>query len=174
MKKIPNKKNIFKKINKKYIMIAKGELNMKFIFEQCLDKEEIIAYGKEKNELIKTIENMCLQDENSLFGYLNGTIKELNPNKIECFITCGEKVYALMDNKKYLVKKRLYELNEKYNSFYIYINQGCLANINHFDYFDTSIGGALIVVFKSGYKDYISRRQIKNVKERIGLKKWKA
>ena len=39
------------------------------------------------------------------------------------------------------------------------------------DRFNASIGETLLVIFKSGYKDYVSRRQIKNVKERMGIKR---
>jgi len=35
--------------------------------------------------------------------------------------------------------------------------------------FDVSFGGALTVIFKNGYTDYVSRRQMKIVKERIGF-----
>ena len=68
------------------------------------------------------------------------------------------------------MKKRLYELNEMLKDSFVYINQGCLANLKMIDHFDASISGNLIVITKSGYKDYVSRRQIKNVKERIGIK----
>ena len=45
-----------------------------------------------------------------------------------------------------------------------------LANFNRIDHFKASIGGALLIIFKSGYKDYVSRRRLKLVKERLGLK----
>ena len=143
---------------------------MKFRYEKSTDREEIVAYSKTKNDLIKIIENLCYQDEHPLIGYQDGNIKELNALEIECFYTQNEKVYALVDGEEYLVKKRLYELNELLKDTFTYINQGCLANLKLVDHFDASIGGSLLVVFKSGYKDYVSRRQIKNVKERIGVK----
>ena len=144
---------------------------MKFRFVETEEKEEIVAYAKNKRELITSIEEMCELDESILIGYDEGFVKKLNPIKIECFLTYNEKVYALLDGEKYLVKKRLYELSELYKDTFIYINQGCLANILFIDKFDTSFSGSLIVIFKSGYKDYASRRQIKNIKERIGIRK---
>lgn len=144
---------------------------MKFTFIESDEKKEIIAYSKTKNVLIKTIENLCLQDEKTLIGYLGNRIKEIDYLTVECFITMNDKVYALVNNNKFLIKKRLYELYEDFNEVFIYINQGCLANINMIDYFDSSIGGALQIVFKSGYKDYVSRRMLKVVKERMGLRK---
>lgn len=146
---------------------------MKFKFEQVKDDEKVVVYAKEKNTLVEQIENLCVQDEYLLVGYQNGRIKEINPIEVECFISNGDKVYALINKEEYLIKKRLYELNELLGGMFVYINQSCLANFNLVDHFDASIGGTLIVVFKSGYKDYVSRRQIKNVKERIGKRKWK-
>lgn len=142
---------------------------MKFTFIESKDKEEIIAYSKEKSNLISKIESLCSEDNNKIIAYSNHIIKELNPIEIECFYTENEKVYALYQGKAYQIKKRLYELNKQLNNTFIYINQSCLANIDQIDHFDASIGGALMIVFKSGYKDYVSRRQIKNVKERLGI-----
>lgn len=143
---------------------------MKFRFEISEDKEEIVAYAKSRNDLINMIEVMCQNSSTKIIGYDNNIIKELNPNDIDCFVTIKDKIYAVGKNFKYQVKKRLYELNEMYSNSFTYINQGCLANMNKIDHFEISIGGALLVVFKSGYKDYVSRRQLKNVKERIGIK----
>lgn len=143
---------------------------MKFRFEQSDDKDEIVAYASKRNKLINEIEALCMNSSTKIIGYDNGRIKELNINDIECFITVDDKVYALGKNLKYQVKMRLYELNEMFNNSFTYINQGCLANLKRVDHFEVSLGGALLVVFKSGYKDYVSRRKLKNVKERIGLK----
>ena len=82
-----------------------------------------------------------------------------------------DKVYAITKNGNYLIKKRLYELDKTTLNTFTYINQGCLANLKKVDHFEVSFGGALLAVFNSGYKDYVSRRQLKIVKERIGLKK---
>lgn len=142
---------------------------MKFRFEKS-DKNEIVAYANHKNNLINMIESLCLNDDFSLIGYSGNIIKELNPNLIECFITSNDKIYAIYKNERYYVKKRLYELYDEFKDSFIYINQGCLGNVSMVDHFEANLGGALIVVFKSGFKEYVSRRQIKNVKERLGIK----
>lgn len=141
---------------------------MRFSFIKNNDKEEVIVYAKRKNALIEAIEAMCCEDK--LYGYQNDLFKELDVHKIECFIAENEKIYAINKNGKYHVKKRLYELEEMYNHQFIYINKSCLANLSLIDHFDASIGGSLLIVFKSGYEDYVSRRQIKKIKERLGIK----
>jgi DNA-binding LytR/AlgR family response regulator len=142
---------------------------MKFTFIQSDDKEEIVVYGKHKNDLIKAIENMCIQ-ENNIVGFYREKISTLNPVSIECFIAENDKVYALCNKEKYLVKKRLYELYEMVSDSFVYINKGCIVNINKISHFDVSFGGSLLVVLKSGYKEFVSRRRLKDVKERMNLK----
>ena len=143
---------------------------MKFRFVKSEDKEEVVVYGKSQTELVNKIKALC-DEEKTLIGYDNNKFKELNISEIECFITTDDKVYAITKNGNYLIKKRLYELDKTTLNTFTYINQGCLANLKEVDHFEVSFGGALLVVFKSGYKDYVSRRQLKIVKERIGLKK---
>ena len=78
-------------------------------------------------------------------------------------------IYALTKDEKYKLKQRLYVLEEMLNRDFIKINQSCIVNVKKIQRFDASFSGAMSVVLKNGYKDYISRRQLKNVKERIGI-----
>ena len=80
---------------------------MIFKFIKTEDKEEVIVYGKEKTKLIKEIEKLCDEKSQILIGYNDGIIKELNYLNIECFFTYDDKVYALYDKNKYLIKKRM-------------------------------------------------------------------
>ena len=144
---------------------------MKFSFIKTDDKEEVVVYAKNKNEFVNSIEEMCNLSDATFTISDDDFIKKINPLKVECFFTSDDKVYALFEGEKYQIKKRLYEISELYKETFIYINQGCLANLLYIDKFDVSIGGTLLVIFKSGYKDYASRRQIKNIKERLGVRK---
>ena len=141
---------------------------MKFVFIES-NENVVKVYAKERNALIDAIESMCNID-NNILGYNEDSIVELNLNKVECFYTQKDRVCAISDNKVYFGKKRLYELYELAKDSFVYINQGCLANINKIAKFDVSIGGTLMVVFHSGYKDYVARRRLKEIKDRIGIK----
>ena len=78
-------------------------------------------------------------------------------------------MWLLHANEKYLIKQRIYVLEEMYNNTFIKINQSCLINIDKIKRFDASLSGFLLVTLKNGYSDYVSRRNLKNVKERLGL-----
>ena len=87
---------------------------------------------------------------------------------VNCFISESNKVFALT-NEKLQVKLRLYQVEELLDESYIKINQSCIANIRQIERVEATFSGALSVIFKNGYKDYISRRNLKNVKERLGI-----
>ena len=106
-----------------------------------------------------------------LMGYGEREARVLSQDEICCFIVEDGKVYALVGREKYLIKERLYRIEEALDrSEFIKLNQSCVANIKMIKSFDASISGTLGVTFKNGYRDYISRRQLKSVKERLGLK----
>ena len=94
---------------------------------------------------------------------------KLSLQEIYCFTIEGKKLYALTENEKLLIKQRLYQIEELTDNDFLKINQSTIINIRKIKRFDTSLSGSLLVVLKNGYKDYVSRRQLKFVKERIGL-----
>ena len=80
------------------------------------------------------------------------------------------RVYALLSGKRLRLKSRLYEIEDVLPECFIRINQSCIVNISMIKKFTVSIGAALMVELKCGYRDYVSRRQVKKVKERLRIK----
>ena len=128
-----------------------------------------MIYARENRPVFGEIQRLLAGTESQLVGYEGEHIVVLRPKKISCFVSGGDKVFAIVGEHRYLVKKRLYQLEEQLGQEYIRINQSCLANISQISRFSASIGGSLEVVFRDGYKDYVSRRELKKVKERMGI-----
>lgn len=132
-------------------------------------EEEILIYAHENRPVFAEIERLLTGAETNLVGYEGEHIVMLKLKDVTCFVSSDDKVYALAGKHRYMVKKRLYQLQEQLGADYIRINQSCIANIRQISRFSVSIGGSLEVIFRDGYKDYVSRRELKNVKERIGI-----
>lgn len=139
------------------------------IFIDKVHEEEILIYAHEKTKLVETIEQLVSDDAFELIGYKDREAVRLNTNDIVCFIAEDNKVYALTENEKLNLKFRLYQIEENLSENFVRINQSCIANINKIDRFDASFSGTLVVKFKNGHTDYVSRRQLKKVKERFGF-----
>ena len=132
-------------------------------------EEEIKIFAHEKTKLIEEIERLVLSSSVEIIGYSNEVVKKLIPIEIYCFNIENGKVVAHTDTESFLVKQRIYELEEILDKNFIKINQSCIINIKKVLQFSASFGGALMVTLKNGYKDYVSRRQLKLVKERVGI-----
>ncbi len=133
------------------------------------EEEKVLIYAKERTKLVDEIESLVISSDIDLTGTYNEEIIKIDVNDVSCFISENNKVFALIGDKRYQIRQRLYQIEEMNLNTFIKLNQSCLANKRKIKKFESTIGGALKVVFKNGYIDYISRRELKNVKERMGL-----
>ena len=134
--------------------------------------EEIIVCAKERNALTDAIEALINKEKRHtppLVGYIGDDIIEIRPEEVYCFFIEDKKLYASLKRGDALIKKRLYEIEEMLGGDFIKINQSTVANMKLIDRFSVSIGATLTVHFKNGRRDYVSRRQMKAVKERLGI-----
>ncbi len=132
-------------------------------------EEEVIIYAHERNETVESIERLISETQFELVGYSGKSAVRFELDEVCCFTVEDNKVFAMTENEKLQLKLRLYQIAETTDKRFIKINQSCIANIRMIKRFDSSISGTLRVTFKNGYTDYVSRRQLKTVKERLGL-----
>lgn len=132
-------------------------------------EEEIRIICHENRPVFDKIEKLIKGEDLELTGAWNDDIVIIDFDKVACFMSNDNNVYALINDRKYKIKKRLYQIEEMLDLNFIKINQSCIANIKQIERFKASFNGFIEVIFKNGYKDIISRRELKNVKERIGM-----
>ncbi|MBP3434945.1 MAG: LytTR family transcriptional regulator [Clostridia bacterium] len=132
-------------------------------------EEEVLIYTHEKTPLVESIERLAGTQNTPLVGYSEREIVPLSLPDVVCFAVEEGKVYALCGERRLLMKCRLYQLEGCLPMEFVKINQSCLANLRQVERFAVSIGGSLNVCFKNGHSDYVSRRQLKTVKEKVGM-----
>ncbi len=131
-------------------------------------EQEVVIYAHQRTELINKIEALAV-GQTELVGYSDREAVLISVDEVFCFSTEDNRVFALCEKEKLRLKERLYKIEQSLPADFVRINQSCIANIKKIRRFDTSISGTLRVVFKNGHTDYVSRRQLKQVKERLGL-----
>ena len=134
--------------------------------ENC--EEKIVIYQHNENPLTEKIKQLVEETE-EIIGYKEKEILKINPYDIFCVTVMENKVCAVLKDETYQLKERLYTLEEKLPQVFVKINQSCIANIEKIGRFDASISGILKLTFKNGWTDYVSRRQLKSIKERLGI-----
>lgn len=144
---------------------------MKYITVIDINTEERVEiYSKERTELVNKIESLIDNDSLVIIGKKDNENYLIDINEVERIFLENNKTYVSIKNEHYQIKYRLYQLEEKLGNDFIKINQSCLANKQYISKFESSWGGSLLIVFKNKEKDYVSRRQVKYVKERLGVK----
>ena len=134
-------------------------------------EEEVVIHARRRTKAVADLEAYIESLDAELVGYGgDGRIVPLRPAEVHCFVAEEGSVYALTDTERLTIRLPLYAIEEMLDQGFVRINQSCIGNIRKIDRFTTSIGGALMVTFRNSHRDYVSRRQLKAVKERIGFK----
>lgn len=133
-------------------------------------EEEVVVYAHEHHGTVQAIEALLAEREELLIGYNGREAVRLHPQQVCCFTVERERVVAVTPTERLQMRCRLYQLEERLGTDFVRINQSCLVNVHSIQRFGATVGGALTVMLTGGYQDYVSRRQLKTVKERLGLK----
>lgn len=133
------------------------------------EPEEVLVYTRERTRLVEKIQQLCADPAEPIYGFLDGQVSVLEPKEIYRFLTENNRIYGETEEGRFLIKARLYQLEECLGADFVRINQSCIVNIRKIRRFDVSVAGVLKVIFQNGAVDYVSRRNIKNIKERFGL-----
>lgn len=140
------------------------------IDENC-DKTKVVIYTSnitdEVNKLVSKLKN---SNENALIGYKDDEVFLLELEKIESIYTENKKIYARSEKNVYLIKKRIFELEEALEEDgFVRISNSEIVNFKKILSIDFKIVGTILINFKSGEKTYVSRRYVKRIKDYLGV-----
>lgn len=133
-------------------------------------EEEITVRVNSPSRLTDEIENLVkaytgnsgitVSDEGELFT--------LEFADIECVTVIDRRVYAIdREGRKRRINYRLCDLDGILPSYFIRINKSSIANERRIQKFHTVYSGAVDAVFKSGYREYVSRRCFAEIRRRM-------
>lgn len=106
-------------------------------------------------------------DRNFIVAYEGDNMRTLSFEEIECVTVSDGKTFAVdKEGKKLRIRQKLYEAEEILPEYFFRINKSAIANRKRIKMFKTGFDGAVDAVFKSGYKDYVSRRCFAEIKRR--------
>lgn len=92
----------------------------------------------------------------------------LSPEDVDCFFAQQRKVYALRNQEAIEIHRKLYELEEllEHRGF-IRLSKSALGNLHRMTRFDVGFNGNMCVYFRSGSKEYVSRRYVPVLKNKL-------
>ena len=94
----------------------------------------------------------------------------MDPTKVLRFYAQQGKVIAVTENGEYVLRQRLYELEEKLEKDgFIRISNSEIINLKKAKNFDLSLAGSICVRLSDGTITYVSRRYVSKIKQLLGI-----
>lgn len=136
-------------------------------------EESVTVVAHKKSLLTDALENTVREyyGEDELIAYSNEKMRTVAFIEIEC-VWASEGKCEMIDKygERYVIKERLYEVEERLPSYFIRINKSAVANERAIKCFNTEFSGGVTVDFKCGHSDYVSRRCFAEIKRRFKKK----
>ena len=141
------------------------------IDEQAEECVTVVAH--KKSSLTEEIEDAVMRysGDDSIVVSNDEEIRAVAFIDIECISVMDGKCEIIdRSGRRYTVRERLYEIEQRLPQYFIRINKSAIANERAIERFKTDFGGGVSVDFKSGYSDYVSRRCFAEIKRRFKSK----
>ena len=143
----------------------KVELNIDEKFKEILVTISTDKINDEVQELVNYIE----YKEDYLVGIADDQVCVLDISDIIRVFVEDRKVFVVITKGKFIVRKKLYEMNNLLTKDFVKISQSEIANIKFIKNLDLSIRGTIVIVYKNSDISYVSRRLLKDFKTKLGL-----
>lgn len=138
--------------------------------KNCEETKIVIHTKSIEDKFIKLIENLQIKETEQINGFKDDEMYLLNQDNIESFYTENGKVFARINENRYLIKKRLYELEEILNpDKFVRISNSEIVNMRKVKKINLKLTGTIILYFATNNKAYVSRRYLKKIKEYLGV-----
>lgn len=143
----------------------KVELNIDEKFKEILVTISTDKINDEVQELVNYIE----YKEDYLVGIADDQVCVLDISDIIRVFVEDRKVFVVTTKGKFVVRKKLYEMNNLLTKDFVKISQSEIANIKFIKNLDLSIRGTIVIVYKNSDISYVSRRLLKDFKSKLSL-----
>ena len=103
-------------------------------------------------------------------GFSGDTVTLLDERELLRIYAAAGKVYAVTDKGEYLLRLRLYELEERLAALsFVRIPNSEIVNLKRVRHFDLSLAGTIAVTLSNGSRSYVSRRFVSKIKSMLGI-----
>lgn len=129
---------------------------------------EVCINAPERNEEVQILENELLSKSSKsiqqIIAMQNNDIFIINMSDVILFFSEEKNNFCKTKEGIYKIKEKLYYLEEMLSAKdFIRISNSAIININHVKCFNTSIIGKIIVKFKDGTEESVSKRKTSEI-----------
>ena len=140
------------------------------IDDSCIEPRVIIITEKVGDEVNDILNRLSSKTPEVITGFYNDLAEILSPEDIIRIYAAGGKTFASVSKKEYILRQRLYELEEQLTKHsFVRISNSEIINLKKVRNFDLSLSGTICVTLSDGTATYVSRRYVSKIKKVLGL-----
>lgn len=138
--------------------------------QDCKEPRVLIITDQVTEEVKELIQKLSNDVPQMLIGYLEDQVEPISPEEIIRVYAASGKVYALTEQKEYILRMRLYEAENRLDrKYFVRISQSEIVNLKKVKRFDLSFTGTIGVLLSDGTTSYVSRRYVAKIKQWLEL-----
>lgn len=136
----------------------------------CTEPKLVIVTAAVTQEIQVLMEKLSSDDAQVISGSRDDKLEVLEPESLIRIYANAGKVFAVTDKGEYILRLRLYELEEKLEAHrFVRISNSEIINLKKVEHFDLSFTGTIYVKLKDGTVTYVSRRYVSKIKKILGV-----
>ena len=135
-----------------------------------IDPKIIIMTASITERVNNIIKRLSEDNPQIISGVKGDTVEILERSELIRIYADSGKTVAVTDKGEYIVRRRLYELEELLdNDLFVRISNSEIINLKKVNHFDMSFTGTICVKLSNGAMTYVSRRYVSKIKKILGL-----
>lgn len=137
--------------------------------DEAMERMEVLIRAKEWNEEVTLLMERLQEKRPSYFSGMNDDTRHIfKPEEILYLYTENKTVMARTEDGRYRMKERLYELEKELAAdHFVRLSKSAIANLDALQKFEASFNGTLCVYFKNGEKEYVSRKYVSQIRNKL-------
>ncbi|MDO5097033.1 MAG: LytTR family DNA-binding domain-containing protein [Peptostreptococcaceae bacterium] len=140
------------------------------IDSSCKEPKIIILTESMSDEVNEIIQRISEEKPHLLTAFREDVVEILDQNDIFRIYSANGKVFAVTDNTEYILRFRLYELEERLSKkYFVRISNSEIINLKKVKNFDLSYSGTICVRMLDDSTAFVSRRYVSKIKQVLGM-----
>ncbi|MHC6174825.1 LytTR family DNA-binding domain-containing protein [Lactiplantibacillus plantarum] len=144
-------------------------MKINFHIDPNLKDEHVDFWLHHMTDHISNITSQLNLEQEILWCYQDKKIKPVNYKSILVLQTVGTQIEVKTTDNVYYCKSRISQLIEQLPSQFIESARGTIINYKKIDHLELLDNGKIDVIMTNNERVQISRRKIKNLKEKLGI-----
>lgn len=140
------------------------------IDSSCIEPKVIILTDSMTENVNMILKKLADDVPQVISGIKDEKVEVLERTDLIRIYANSGKVFAVTDKGDYMLRLRLYEIEERLNTHeFVRISNSEIINLKKVNNFDLSFTGTICVKLSNGTTTYVSRRYVSKIKKILGI-----